>query len=727
MKSWLTADEIADLRLPGMPETREAMSRRAQREGWSDHRSLARPRSGRGGGSEYHIDLLPLEARLAYARQFLGEAVEAGLAAMQAAPDIGATAARPAQIERDARLAILGAYDAFEKTADLTRMAAVSIFARLYERDEIAAPAFVRQTIRKLSPRTLMRWLAARRAGELSRLAVDRGAARRGKGILDQAEGGRLKVKALALVVRQPHLSADHVREFLIDLFGETVEHRGRQVPMPTARAVQQALKSWRDEHQLELTALTDPDAFKSRYRASGSRAHLVSGLNQLWEIDASPADVLTKDGRFAIYVCIDVFSRRQVIFVTRTPRAEAVGLLVRKAIIAWGVPDRIKTDNGSDFTARATRRLFSSLSIETDTAHAFSPEEKGVVERAIGTVQRDLMATLPGFIGHSVADRKVIEARRAFAVRLGQTDDKAFCVDLTAGELQGYCDTWAEGRYANRPHGGLAGATPYQVAAAWPHPVRRVEDEAALSLLCAPIAGADGFRTVGKQGIRIDHTHYICPDLLVGERVFVRLDPADMGRVFVFDEDGETFRGIAVAPDLAGVDRAALIAETRAVQKRFVDEGTAELRKEARSIKPRDVVDAIQRQAAKRAGKLVEFPRPAAVHSTPALEAATLALRGRKAPEPMPLTAEQSVLMREIEADLSGGQAADAPANVAPLRTVETPQQRFRRALEIAARIDAGVPVATEQLLWLGGYRETPEYRSLKTLHEDFGEQALR
>jgi putative transposase len=727
MKAWLTADEIADLRLPGLPETREATSRRAQREGWSEHRSLARARAGRGGGFEYHIELLPIEARLAYARQHMGGALEAGLAAMQAAPDVAPSAAKPAQVARDARLAILGAYDAFEKASDLTRMAAVSIFSRLYERGEIEAPAFVRETVRNLSARSLMRWLAARREGELSRLAVDRGAARRGKGVLDLAEDGRLKVKVLALVVRQPHLTAEHIRDFLVDLYGETVSHRGRQVAMPTTRAIQMALKAWRDEHQLELTALTDPDAFKSRFRASGSRAHLVTRLNELWEIDASPADVLTKDGRFAIYVCIDVFSRRLTIFVTKTARAEAVALLTRKAISAWGVPNRIKTDNGSDFTARATRRLFASLSIEVETAHAFSPEEKGVVERAIGTVQRGLMATLPGFIGHSVADRKVIEARRAFAARLGQSDDKAFCVDLNAEELQGYCDRWADAQYATRPHGGLGGATPYQVAAAWPHPVRRIEDQAALSLLCAPIAGSDGFRTVGKQGIRIDHTHYVCPSLLVGERVFVRLDPADMGRVFVFDEDGETFRGMAVAPELAGIDRAGLIAETRAVQRRFIEEGTAELRKEARSIKPRDVADARDRQAAKRAGKLVEFPRRADAHSTPALEAATIALRGRRAPEPRPLTADQEALMREVEADMAGAPAVPTPSNVAPLRITETPQQRFRRALEITASIEAGTEVETAQALWLGGYRETPEYRSLMAVYADFGEQALR
>lgn len=726
MKAWLTADEIADLRLPGLPGTKRKVNALADREGWSDHRTLARPRSGRGGGYEYHIDLLPLEARLAYARQFMGDALEAGLAAIQAAPDVAPATATAAQAQRDARLAILGAYDAFERTADLTRMASASIFARLYERGEIAAPAFVRGAVRKLSCRTLMRWLAARRDGEITRLAVDRGAARRGKGILDQAEDGRLKVKALALVVRQPHLSADHIREYLIDLFGETVAYRGQQVAMPSIRALQGALKGWRQEHQLELTALTDPDAFKSRYRASGSRAHLVSALNELWEIDASPADVLTKDGRYAIYACIDVFSRRLIVFVTKTPRAEAVALLVRKAILAWGVPDRIKTDNGSDFVARATKRLFAGLSIEADTAHAFSPEEKGVVERAIGTIQRDLMATLPGFIGHSVADRKVIEARRAFAQRLGQSEDKAFCVDLSAEELQGYCDAWADGRYANRPHGGLGGATPFQVAAAWAQPVRRIEDEGALSLLCAPIAGTDGFRTVGKQGLRIDHTHYICPDLLVGERVFVRLDPADMGRVYVFAEDGETFRGVAVAPELAGVDRAALVAETRAVQKRFVDAGTAELRKEARSIKPRDVVDAINRRAAKQAGKLVEFPRRSDTHTTPALEAATIAaaLRRGEVATGRPLSPTETKIMVELEAQQA---AAPAPTNVRRLRQRETPQQLYRKWLGVHDRLEAGQPITPDEAAFYGTFASSSDKKALDPLFKEFGEAALR
>jgi putative transposase len=416
---------------------------------------------------------------------------------------------------------------------------------------------------------------------------------------------------------------------------------------------------------------------------------------------------------------------------VTRTPRAEAVGLLLRQALLAWGVPERIKTDNGSDFTARATRRLIAALGIETDTAHAFSPEEKGVVERAIGTLQRDLMPLLPGYIGHSVADRKVIEARRSFAARLGLDDARAFAVELSAADLQRHLDDWARDRYAHRPHGGLDGATPFAAAAAWTGPIRKIKDEAALTVLLAPVAGQDGRRMVGKQGIRIDGSHYIAPEILPGEAVFVRMDPSDMGRAYVFDEQGETFRAVAICPELAGVDPAAAVAQARAAQKRLLAERTADIRAEARKIKPRDMVEAVARQAARQAGKLVELPRRAEAHTTPALEAAGQAHRGGQAPEAAPLRPDDAARMAAIEAAISaptrGAPMPAAQANIRPLRKTETRELRFRRWLAIREAIDSGKQVSTEDAVWCGSYGETSECRSMKLVYADFGEEALK
>ena len=56
-KVWMTAREIADLDLINAPSTESGVVRLAKREGWNGS-TLSRPRSGRGGGREYHVSLL---------------------------------------------------------------------------------------------------------------------------------------------------------------------------------------------------------------------------------------------------------------------------------------------------------------------------------------------------------------------------------------------------------------------------------------------------------------------------------------------------------------------------------------------------------------------------------------------------------------------------------------------------------------------------------------------
>jgi putative transposase len=65
---WLTSQELADARLPGLPGTKRKLNELAAREGWEERRTrsgraLVRPREGRGGGREWHSDLLPPAAR----------------------------------------------------------------------------------------------------------------------------------------------------------------------------------------------------------------------------------------------------------------------------------------------------------------------------------------------------------------------------------------------------------------------------------------------------------------------------------------------------------------------------------------------------------------------------------------------------------------------------------------------------------------------------------------
>ncbi|MBB4016703.1 transposase InsO family protein [Chelatococcus caeni] len=727
VKQWLTASELAEAQLPSLPETERGVRKMAAREGWP-----SRDRIGRGGGREYPLEALPAEARAAYLGRHL-QAVEVPvvLQASQspAEPETSDLCGRAAEA-RDARLALLQILDRYIAESGVTKRLADQHFCDLYNSERIEVADWIRRHVRSITPSTLFRWRAARRDGRTKRLGVDKAAARKGCGVLDQANGGEVKTFLLALLVKQPHLTAKHLRRALEAQFEgglDLVSRYGeiRRVPVPPLRTIQWAIGRWKEELKVELTALTNPDAFKSKYRASGRNSYRhVTRLNQLWMIDASPADVLCSDGRHSIYAAIDVYSRRLLISVSRTPRAAAVCALMRRTILAWGAPDRVKTDNGSDFTARQTTMLMANLGIDVSYSQPFTPEEKAFVERAIGTLQRGLMPLLEGFIGHDVADRKQIEQRKAFAARLGEDPAETFCVALTGADLQRECDRWVEAMYMHEPHAGLGKRTPFELVSASREAIRTV-DERALDILLMPIAGRDGIRTVSKSGIRIDHHWYLVPHLMPETRVLVRMDPADLGRAYLFTPEGDEFLGEATCPVLAGIDPAAAVRAVKAEQKRIIDERMAPVKAEVKKLaKGPRLADLVMRQAARDAGKLVELPKPRVEHTTPQIEAAIEAMTPRHA-RPVELRPDDAA----IHAELVAAAEADAPVP-APESTVkafpEQPKHRFRRAVELERRIAAGQGVSTDEALWLGRYQTSAEYLAHQDLHRDFGDEWL-
>lgn len=722
MKLWLTAQEIADERLPDLPATKQNINAFAARNGWRDCDGKARRRPGAagGGGFEYHIDLLPAWARLAYLRKHV--AVDEMPLQREIAEDPRTESlSGPAITARDARLIVSKMADRHHAGCGLSVGASDRLFSELFNGGSMPVAPWIKQAVGSVSPRTLARWRAAVRDGIPSTLAVDRAAARKGTGVLDRANGGEVRTVALAALAKNPLFTARHVRALIRDRFGDALQIDERHEPLPPLRTFQRALKMWRHEYRHELTLLTNPDGYKNSVRFVATGSTRADRLNEVWQIDASPADVMTRDGRQSVYAAVDVWSRRMMLLVTATPRAEAVGLLLRRCLLAWGVPERIKSDNGSDFIAHWTVRLLASLGIEHETAAPFSPEQKGIVERAIGTFQRDLSRTLPGFIGHSVADRKKIEAKMAFARRLGANDEALFGVDLTAAELAEHADAWASEVYAHAPHAGLKGKTPFEQASSFAGAVRRIENPAALDVLLARVPGKDGIRRVTRSGIRIDGTHYLIGSVMPGEDVLCRMDPADLGRLFVFTADGESFLGHAVAPELAGLNPAETIAKVRAAQKAHMDGRLADIRREAKRIGPRDVAAAIRRQAGVQNAALVAFPRPAETHTTAPLAAAGAAMA---TPEAAPLSGRAAEVYEALTRE--GATVELAQNNVRPLRQQETMQQRFRRARDLEARLANGEALAADDALWLVGYSAGPEYRAMKHLHEDFGEASV-
>ena len=180
---------------------------------------------------------------------------------------------------------------------------------------------------------------------------------------------------------------------------------------------------------------------------------------------------------------------------------------------------------------------------------------------------------------------RKKIEARKSFARRLGEGDDKAFMVEVTPDQLQEYCNSWANDKYAHKLHRGI-GVTPFEKQQSCTHVIKVIRDERALDLLLSEIASGDGFRTITKQGLRIDGEIYWGGMLVAGDRVFVRHDPADAGRVFVFSDNKVDFICEAICPILRGVDPKQLHKEIKAQQAENINREVAPLLRAARKVK---------------------------------------------------------------------------------------------------------------------------------------------
>ena len=515
-----------------------------------------------------------------------------------------------------------GAWERASETAHavaLSRLEAVRRSDALHASGSARAEADVTAAAEvDASPKSVRRWRATVRdvpPGERLAALMDR--PRTGRpSALDDA-----MCETLVALLNEygEHLTARHAHRTLIARYGRA----------SSVSTIRHWLARYRREHAYELSAVTNPDRHRSHRRAAaGDAAAHVERLNQEWELDSTPADVMCADGkRYAIVGGLDVWSRRGRVLVAPTSRATAIAALLRGCILDFGVPELVRTDEGRDYTSRHVLGVLADLHIDHDPCPPYSPERKPFVERFLGTLGHDLFAFLPGFTGHDVAQAKALRDRKSFAARRGEDDVKTFRCSLTAEELQARCDAWCEAVYERRPHDGLGGQTPFARAASWSGDIRRIRDERALDALLAEPAGG-GWRTVRKEGIRLG-VDYIAGGLgaMVGERVRVRQDPADLDRIFVYRADG-TFVCVAEDPGRTGADRAAIASAMKASGNKRDRGARARARELARLHRPESSMDDVLAHASCEAGKVIALPRKGDAHETPALAEAARAAK---------------------------------------------------------------------------------------------------
>jgi transposase InsO family protein len=733
MEDRITAKQIAQ----ALGVSERAARSRAAKESW-DSEGVA----CRGGKRRvYPLVSLPSDVREALGRVAASEAAAAGrldglkLKIEKAAVDAIADASRQeglakftrmggkAKARAEARATLLAAFDEFLRTTGLPPSTARHVFAVQYRDGVLQIDDDIRALLPKVCANTLGNWQKAIAEKGISRLAGNYGH-RKGSGDIDQSTEAVEYIKGL--LYESPDISGTDVLE------GLQVRFAGLPV---TLTKVQRWLKAFRKNNPRLMLDITSPDACRSKYQpATGSRYEGIERPNQRWEMDSTKGDIMLWDGqkksRHIIVACIDVYTRRVRFLVSRSSNAAAVASLMRLCLLEWGQVETLGTDNGSDYVSKHMVRVALALDIERDVAPPFTPEHKPFVERVFGTFLHSLFESLPGFVGHNVAERKAIEDRKAFSQRLYKGDlSVAPELLFSPDALQKFCDEWADAYYAHKPHSGegMNGKTPWQKAAEWPHPVPQIRDVRALDVLLSPVPGkkGDGYRDVVKKGLKIHGYHYTAPELggHEGRRLLCLEDAADWGAVHVFlprdqqDEDGGLeYLCRAVCPLLTGISRSEAAMARSRVYKKVKAEEKAAMRAASRKVGAKDVYREVMEHAVDQAGKLSYLPRPTTPHETPMLTEAGIAARVGDTQPPQPATEADLAARAALAADM-----ATQTAVVTAMPEAHIERQRYNRWLAIDAAITAGQDVPEKDRKWWESYQTTSKFLAERQMREFF------
>jgi len=484
----------------------------------------------------------------------------------------------------------------------------------------------------------------------------------------------------IGAMCKNPTTSNSNIRKTLQGRFGHAA---------PSDCAISRFRSKWIDENAELWLYYTNPDEWKNQCLfAFGSASEQVERLNQLWEADSTPADVMLVDGRHSIIGMIDVYSRRLRYLVSKTSKATAIVALLRHCIIDWGVPETLKIDNGKDYKSAHVTRVLDGLEVNRVYCTPFQGQEKPHIERSFHTFLHGMVELMPNYIGHNVPERKAIEARRSFAERVMNRESEPVEVNMTAEDLQKFCNEWVEFAYMHDKHSGLDGKKPIDMVRNWQQPVRRIHDLRALDMLLMPAPTDGGRRTIGKKGVQVDNRFYQSPEFTghLGASVFVLLDPADMGTAFIYlygDSGERSFLCVAIDPRWHGIDRAKFSTASRNHQTKLMREGVKKLKQYSKEEANRESYADYVNFRKSEVANMVEFPAKAETHSTPMLEEAAKAVAAADATKERQDEMEQK--LREVEIVLNEP-VAEKPAKKEKIVNLIT--CKSDRYFEIAASL---------------------------------------
>ncbi|MEM6265921.1 MAG: transposase domain-containing protein [Pseudomonadota bacterium] len=569
-REWFTPTELAELRLPGLPGDKRSINRRAQQQRWASRTGaqgelLARPRSGRGGGLEFHVSLLPADAQLELTRRGIVSAE--GNQTSDESSGWAWLDTQPAKVRQQAEERLTIIQEVFLLVdAGTTQTAAVAHAAARH----------------KVGKSTIMGWLAMVRG-------IERGAwlpalAPRFKGGGKRAEidpdlWDMLKSDALRL--EQPPFSACYER------IKRVAAERGLSIP--TYRTLKRRFDQ-EVPHSVQVLARQGADALQRAIpdvRRSVESLHALHAVN----IDGHVCNVFTEhpheEGKIVRPMLIaiqDIYSRKFLAWkLDLSENVVATRLAFADLFRDYGIPKVYCADNSRTFASKALTAgaetrfrgkiieeepagLLHSLNIEirfTSVAHG----QAKPIERAFREID-DHVSKGPecagAYTGNNALNKPANYGQRAIP---WAEFEAILARGITAYNAR-------EGRRGGACGGRSCDATFAESYAC--SPIRKATNaELRMALL------ASERKRLNKRTAEIElyGNRYWAPECvdLAGELVTVRFDPDNLHReIHLYDRRGAYLAQADLMADTGFFDQAGAIevAKRRKAMRRKVREG---------------------------------------------------------------------------------------------------------------------------------------------------------
>ena len=559
------------LNAPGLPTSRQAIARMAERETWT---WISNP--GQGGGKLYALNALPDITQLF----LMGMTTPSiGGCILSTTNSQGGTATTSLSTERvdsaarfDVKSILLDRLDRMRDEMGIKLTGARKLFVEMFNTGKILGDYHIRRAVRRLSLRSLQRWekTARRSAASLG----GRYGNRRG---VNQIDNNPILLEAC---LANLHLSAAEIR---------------RQIKiccpfenLPSRTTVWRWLNNFKHNRPADYAIIVDPQKYLDKYQPRvGDLSENITQKNEMWMIDATILDEFASNNqRYVLLQLIDVFSRRKVSHLCETSSSEEVAILLRKAVLKFGgIPKYLKLDNGMEFKSHHISTSSKELGIEQYFCRPFSPWEKGQIERSFGTLN-NYLKTLSGYCGHNTVERQKIVKRE------GKIEGK-----LTWAELSTLIDQYWIDEEMNHVHTGI-GMTPMEKWNTCFAPLRTV-DIRQLDFALTPwyrrnprlnkgILRINKHRYSSSIGAQISHE---------GLQVRVKFDPYVNGVIHCFDLATDEYLFDMTCPELVGESRIEHVRAIKAAereQRKPLKTAVNRLRKSAQAKRDRAAKEAV-------------------------------------------------------------------------------------------------------------------------------------